>query len=67
MNQTPVLPPGASLIDQELESVYIKVQDVKELPKPSARFKKNEPLESLAKSMLKHRIKSLYESLLRNL
>ena len=44
---------------KDLSRAYRHFTTTKELPDNPARFKKKEPLETMAKSILKHRIQSL--------
>ena len=56
---TIVLRTDTDLKGKDLSLVYRHFNGSKELPNNPARFKKKEPLESMAKSILKHRIQSL--------
>ena len=56
---TVVLRLDTDLKGKDLNLVYRHFNAAKELPGNPARFKKKEPLETMAKSILKHRIQSL--------
>ena len=60
-NSTVVLHQDANLRGKDLTRVYQYFKGNKPLPNTSARFKKKEPLEGMAKSILKHRIQTLTE------
>lgn len=54
-----ILKPGVNLKGKELTLAYRHFNLSKDLPESPAMFKKKEPLETMAKSILKHRIQSL--------
>ena len=56
---TIILRQDTDLKGKDLTRAYRHYTTTKELPANPARFKKKEPLETMAKSILKHRIQSL--------
>ena len=56
---TIILRQDTDLKGKDLRRVYRHYTTTKELPGNPARFKKKESLETMAKSILKHRIQSL--------
>ena len=56
---TIILQQGKDLKGEDLSNVYRHFNLNKELPENPAMFKKKEPLETMAKSILKHRIQSV--------
>ena len=56
---TVVLRSDTDLRGKDLTLVYRHFQACKDLPENPARFKKKEALETMAKSILKHRIQTL--------
>ena len=54
-----VLSQDADLKGKDLSLSYRHYKGSKELPDNPAQFKKKEPLEAMAKSILKHRILTL--------
>ena len=56
---TVILRQDTDLKGRDLSLAYRHFNATQELPGNPARFKKKEPLETMAKSILKHRIQSL--------
>ena len=54
-----ILKQGVDLKGKDLTLAYRHFNQTQDLPENPAMFKKKEPLQTIAKSILKHRIQSL--------